>query len=172
MSYDFRLFLAQTGVDPLVTARTEPDEESDEINPGPPIPAKEARKRAIADALMKADPSLEVFQFGFEEIAKFQKNGVEEAKLRFRHMELNGPEGGPGIQIMLFDDGASLTAPYWHKDNKAKAVFAQIWEYLKVIQRVGGYHIYDPQMECIVSLASDLQKAMKCYTGVVKRVIG
>jgi hypothetical protein len=121
---------------------------------------------------MKADPSLEVFQFGFEEIAKFQKISVEEAKLQFRHMELNGPEGGPGIQITLLDDGASLTVPYWHKDKKAKTVFAQIWQYLKVIQRVGGYQIYDPQMECIVNLGSDLEKATKCYTDVVKRVIG
>jgi hypothetical protein len=31
MSYDFRLFLPQPGVDPLVTAQTEPDQESDEI---------------------------------------------------------------------------------------------------------------------------------------------
>jgi hypothetical protein len=172
MSYDFRLFLPQPGIDPLVTAQSEPDEESDEINPGPPVPTKEARKRAIADALMKADPALEVFQFGFEEIAKFQKISVEQAKIQFRHMELNGPEGGPGIQITLLDDGASVTVPYWHKDKKAKAVFAQIWEYLKVIQRVGGYQIYDPQMECVVNLGSDLEKATKCYADVVKQVIG
>jgi hypothetical protein len=172
MSYVFRLFLQQPGVDPLVMAQIEPDEESDEINPGPPVPAKELRKKLIADGLMKADPSLEVFQFGFEEIAKLQNISVDEAKLRFRHMELNGREDGPGIQITLLDDGASLTVPYWHKDKKAKAVFAQIWGYLKIMQRVGGYQIYDPQMECIVKLASDLEKATKCYTDVVKRVIG
>jgi hypothetical protein len=172
MSYDFRLFLPQPGIDPLATAQIEPDEESEDINPGPPVVAKESRKRAIADALMKADPVLEVFQFGFEEIAKFQNVSVEEAKLRWRHLELNGPEDGPGIQITLLDDGASLTIPYWHKDKKAKAVFAQIWEYLKVIQRVGGYQIYDPQMECIVNLGSDLEKATRCYSDVVKQVIG
>ncbi len=172
MSYDFRLFVPQPGVDSLATAQSEPDQESEEINPGPPVPAKEARKRAIAAALMKADPALEVFQFGFDEIARFQKISVEAAKLRFRHMELNGPEDGPGIQITLLDDGASLTVPYWHKDKKAKAVFARSWEYLKVIQRVGGYQIYDRQMECIVNLASDLEKATKCYTDVVKQVIG
>lgn len=171
MSYDFRLFSRQPGVDPRVTAQSDTDEESDEINPGPPVPAKDARKRAIADALMKADPSLEVAQFGFEEIAKFQKISVEEAKIQFRHLELDGPEDGPGIQITLFDDGASVTVPYWHKDKKAKAVFAQIWEYLKVIQRVGGYEIYDPQLDRIVNLGSDLDKATKCYTDVVK-VIG
>ncbi len=172
MSYDFRLFLPQPGVDPLVTAQTEQDGESEDINPGPPVAENETRKRAIANALMKTDPVLEVFQFGFEQIAKFQNISVEEAKLRWRHMEFNGPEDGPGIQITLFDDGASLSVPYWHKDKKAKAVFVQLWEYLKVIQRVGGYQIYDPQMESIVNLASDLEKATTCYTDVVKRVIG
>jgi hypothetical protein len=87
-------------------------------------------------------------------------------------MELNGPEGGPGIQITLFDDGASLTVPYWHKDKNARAVLAQIWEYLEVIQRVAGYEIYDPQLECIINLGSDLERATKCYTDVVKKVIG
>jgi len=172
MSYDFRLFLPQPGVEPLVTAQIEPDEESDDINPGPPVTAKETRKRAIADALMETDPVFEVFQFGLEEIAKFQNISVDEAKVRWRHMELNGPEDGPGIQITLLDDGALLTVPYWHKDKKAKAVFAQIWEYLKVIQRVGGYQIYDPQMECIVNLGSDLDKAIKRYSDVVKQILG
>jgi hypothetical protein len=172
MSYDFRLFLPRLGVDPLVTAQTDPDEESDDINPGPPVAAKETRKHAIADALMKTDPLLEVFQFGYEEIAKFQNISVEEAKLRWRHMELNGPDDGPGIQITLLDDGASLTVPYWHKDKRATVVFAQIWVYLKIIQRVGGYQIYDPQMECIVNLASDLEKATNSYTDVLKRVLG
>jgi hypothetical protein len=37
MSYDFRLFLPQPGVDPLVTAQTDPDEESDKINQALPL---------------------------------------------------------------------------------------------------------------------------------------
>lgn len=171
MSYDFRLFQPQPGVDPLVTAQSEPDE-TDLTNPGAPVATKEARKKAIADGLMKADPSLGVFQFGFDEIAKFEKISIEEARLRYRHIELNGPDGGPGIQIMLFDDCASLTVPYWHQGQKARTVIAQIWEYLKVMQHVSGYQIYDPQLECIVDLESDLERATNTYTEVVKRVWG
>jgi hypothetical protein len=172
MSYDFRLFVAQPGVDPLETAQSEADEECEEINPGPLVTAKEVRKRTIADALLKANSDLTVFQFGFEEIAKSQSISVDEVKLRFRHIELNGPDDGPGIQIVLFDDGASLTVPYWHKDQKAKTVFAQIWECLTVIQHVGGYQIYDPQLERIVHLASDLEKVTGRYSDVMKRVMG
>ena len=170
MSYDFHLFLTQPGVDPLETARAEPDEETEEINPGPPIAVKEARKQEIATALAKADSALKVFQFGFEAIAKFQSITVEEAKVRFRHMELNGPNGGPGIQITLLDDGASLTVPYWHKDIKAKAVFARIWQYLEVIQKISGYQIYDPQLDRIIDLVLDLDEVTKCYVNVVARI--
>jgi hypothetical protein len=172
VSYDFSLFLPQPGVDPLVTAQRLADAEWDDANPGPPLPAKEARKRAIADALTEVDPSLNVVQFGFEEIAKLQNISLENARTRFRHLELDGPEHGPGIQIALFDDSGSLTVPYWHKDTRAKDVFAKIWQYLKVIQEVAGYQIYDPQMECIIDLGSDLDRATERYTDVVKRVIG
>lgn len=171
MSYDFHLFLPQPGIDPLVTAQADTGEDSEEINPGPSIPAKEARKRAIADALMKADPTLEVCQFDFEKIASYQKVTTEEARVRFRHMELNGPDDGPGIQITLSDNNATLTVPYWHKDQEAKAVFAQIWKYLQVIQKVGGYQVYDPQMECLINLASDLERVTKVYTDVVDQEI-
>jgi hypothetical protein len=170
MGCDFSMFLPQPGVDPLVAVRTKSDEESDEINPGPPVPEKEARKQSIARALMKTNTALTIFQFDFDEVAKFESITPEEARVRIRHIELNGPDGGNGIQIELFDDGASLTVPYWHKDEKAKAVFAEIWDYLKVVHRVAGYQIYDPQMDCIVDLASGLDKPVERYLGFAERI--
>src|ERR1700683_2558003 len=151
MSYDFRLFLPQPGVDPLVTAQ----EDIDELNSGPPVPAKEARKHSIAAELMKANPALEGFAFEFDQLAKSEGISVEEAKARFRHIELNGSENGNGIQITLFDDEASLTVPYSHTGPQASAVFSEIWQYLGVIQKVAGYQVYDPQLGCIVDLAED-----------------
>jgi len=133
MSYGFRLFLPQPGADPLAAAAAGPDEEGGGVNPDPPVVGNECRKRVIADALTRADPALEVSLSGCEETAEFQDASAEEAEVRRRYMELNGPEGGPGIQIALLDDGASLTVASWHKGGKAKAVFAQIWECLRVM---------------------------------------
>ena len=65
-------------------------------------------KRRVADALIAHNPKLEVFQFGYEEIAEFEKITVKQARRKYRHLELNGPEEGTnGIQITLFDDEAS-----------------------------------------------------------------
>jgi hypothetical protein len=161
MSYDYLLFIPQPGIDPLATGQTGRNDETDEINPGPPVPEKEASKRSIAAALLKSNPALTIFQFDFDEIAKIESITPEEAKVRFRHIEINGPDDGNGIQIVLFDDSASLTVPYWDDDEKAKAVFAEIWDYLKVMERVAGYQVYDPQIGRIVDLSSELDKPLK-----------
>jgi len=169
MSYDFRAFRPKPGEDPLVTA--ESDAESEEL--APIDPAKEASKRRVADALIAKNPTLEIFELDYEEIAKFEKISVEEARLRHRHLELNGPgEGGNGIQIALFDDEASISVPYWHSGDKANKTFQEIWEYLEIITRETGYLVYDPQFGRILNLSQDFAEVLSRYVGVVGHVQG
>src|SRR5438445_2635711 len=132
MSYDFRLFKQRAGEDALVTARAD----SDGFPTTPPDPQKEALKRRVADALIARNAQLRVFQFDYDAVAKSQKISVEEARLKFRHLELNGPEEGcNGIQITLFDDEASVTVPFWREGDKAADTFREIWSYLEIISR-------------------------------------
>ena len=165
MSYDFRLFKRRTGEDPHVTAQRD----SGEISAAPPDPQKEALKRRVADALIAHNPKLEVFQFRSEEIAEFEKTSIEEARLKYRHLELNEPEdGGNGVQITLFDDEASVTVPFWH-DNAA-AVFREIWSYLSIISRETGYVIYDPQIDRIIDPSGDFDEALACYAQAMRQI--
>src|SRR5688500_741818 len=60
---------------------------------------------------------------------------------------------------------------YWHKGEKAKAVFALVWAYLNVIEQLAGYRAYDPQLDCILDLGTDLQRASERYTQVVEPVV-
>jgi len=167
MSYDFRLFKRRDGEDPHVTAQRD----SEEFAATPLDPQKEALKRRVADALIAHNPKLEVFQFGFEEIAKHEKITVEEARLKYRHLELNGPEeDSTGIQITLFDDEASVTVPFWHEGDKAADTFREIWSYLEIIGRESGYLIYDPQTDRVIDPASGFEDALASYTGVTSRI--
>ena len=134
------------------------------------MPVKEARKQSIAAALINRNPALTVFQFRFAELAASYGISIDEAKIRFRHLELNGPDVGNGIQITLLDDGARLTVPYWHKDDKARVVFSEIWVYLTVIRTTAGYEIHDPQLDRIIDLDSDLKDVVNCYSGVIKAI--
>ena len=102
---------------------------------------------------------------------KLQKISVEEARLKFRHLELNGPEEGcNGIQITLFDDEASVTVPFWHEGNKAAETFREIWSYLAIICREAGYLIYDPQVDRVFDASAGFDDALACYTGTMQQI--
>lgn len=139
-------------------------EESDEINPGPVDAAIEARKRALVVALMGVNAQLSVFPFGYSEIAASEGISEDEARERWRHLELNEPEEeGSGIQITLLDQTASVTVPYWHSGGKADEVWARIWNYLQVLQRNGGFNVYDPQLEQALDLGRDRAAVVAKY---------
>jgi hypothetical protein len=167
MSYDFRLFKRKAGEDPLVTAHAD----SNGLPTTPPDPQKEALKRRVADALIARNPRLEIFKFDYDAVAKSQKITVEQARLQFRHFELNGPrEGANGIQITLFEDEASVTVPFWHKGAKSADIFREIWSYLEIISREAGYLIYDPQIDRVSETSAGFDDTLACYTGIVGQI--
>ena len=90
-----------------------------------------------------------------------------EARRRWRHIEMNATEDGNGIQITLDDESASVTVPYWHKGNVARAVWGEIWMYLSLLEREGPFHTYDPQRERIVDIEKDLEAVLATYAGGV-----
>jgi hypothetical protein len=115
-------------------------------------------------ALLRANPSLEVFQYNYEKIAKLQGCTVAEAKARLRAIHLNGPASGSGLKITLEDDSASVTVPLGHKKRKAKVVFEGIWQSLQTIVSETGYKIHDPQTGKDVQSREDFEESFACYT--------
>jgi len=99
VSYDLQLFEPPPGTDPLVAARAALDVDIESVNPGPVDSKREAWKEVLASALLAADPVLERFRFDYPEIAKLRGLSEEEARREFRHIELNAPENGNGLQI-------------------------------------------------------------------------
>ena len=167
MSYDFKLFRPRAGQDPNIPARAD----SNGLPTTPADPKKEALKRQVADALIAHNSQLEVFQFHYEEIAKFRNISIDEAHLKYRHLEINGPaEDGNGIQITLFDDEASVTVPFWHEGEQAAETFREIWSYLEIIFREAGYLVYDPQLDRVFDPSKDFDNALSSYTGTVQAV--
>ena len=164
MSYDLHLVRIPPGADAqaVVDASVAMDEEA-QLNPGEPDPAKEETKRRLAAALQAVNPLLTAFPFNYSELARLEKITEQEARRRFRHVELNGPEDGNGIQITLFDDTVTITIPYWHHGYKAQQAFREIWSYLEVLEGGGGLRSYDPQLERGLSLGTDFQAVLAKY---------
>ena len=165
MSYDLHFIRAESESDIVAAAEASLAAEENGINLGPIDATKERRKHALAEALITADPALSLADFDFPAIAAQEGLTEEEARARFRHLELNnGSEVQTnGIQLTLFDDSASLTVPYWHDAARATAVWSEIWRCVDVLEAVGGFRVYDPQLERPVTRAADAAATLSSY---------
>ena len=67
----------------------------------PPDSAIEARKRAVADAMLVMFPELEEKQLDYAEIARKQGITEDEARARIRWISLNGPKDAANVEIDL-----------------------------------------------------------------------
>jgi hypothetical protein len=166
MSYDFDLFTPQQGVEPSDIVFTE----RDEIERGSRNPAIEAKKKRVADALIAHDARLELFTPDFDEIARLHKMSPAEAHDRMRRLELNdAADATSGIQIMLFDDRASLTIPYWHKGETARRVLTQAWGYFDIVCRECGYEVFDQQLDRMIDVNA-FDEVLRTYESVTARM--
>jgi hypothetical protein len=167
MSYDLHLFRAEPGSDLLAAAKASMERQDEDIDTAGRGSDAEVRKQALVAALQAVNPALEPFVFDHAEIARLQNVTEAEARRRWRHVELNGPADGNGIQLTLDDDSVSITVPYWHRGDEARNVWREIWRYLEALQREGGFAAYDPQLDRVLDLARDREAVLDAYGGGV-----
>ncbi|HKE18804.1 MAG TPA: hypothetical protein VKB80_28205 [Kofleriaceae bacterium] len=170
MSYDFTLVKPQAGQTALEAVEQLSREDAGVPLETPPAMSADDRalqKRAVA-ALRAHNPAFESFRFDLPLIASELGINLEQAALRFQHVELNGPQGGNGIQVIVAGATVSITVPYWHTGPQAEDVFAEIWVYLQVLARE-GFVAYDPQLDRMLDLATDRPAALAIYDSVTRR---
>lgn len=147
MSYDLILFDLPPGTDPfaVLAAREQ------ELLHTPKLfrPADRERVRNIANTLRHRNP-----QFDWQPIASGN----------FEAIEIDAGEHGNGVQITLFVDEVSVTVPYWYETDAAREVFSEIWDYLRIIQHMTGYAIFDPQIGKTLDLNTDFELPLGAYT--------
>ncbi len=163
MSYDLHLFRPRPGADVLACARASYENPPDEPNPGRASAERERWKESLAAALVAHHGRLEILPFDFQQFADDQGITHEQAREQWRHLVLASPHDGSGVQITLFDDVAELTLPYWHSGAAAKTAWAEVWGLLEIVERLGGLRTYDPQLERVLELASDMPRVLAGY---------
>ena len=168
MSYDIRLFKPRPDEDPLITAQREEDEQTPlfELDPD-----RKALRQRIIIALTTANSALQPVWPNYKEIAVRENISIEAAKLGHRWIQLDEHGSKHGIQILLFDDEAFISVPYWHDNAQAEDVFQKIWDYSRVISRESGYVAYDPQLGMMLDLSQDFSKTLHHYTGTREAVV-
>jgi hypothetical protein len=107
-------------------------------------PAAESRKRRLADLLLKMKPDFEEFHIRYEEIAEFERISVDEARLKYRYVEINGP----GVQFTVFDKYVALGV-------YSKIDLDELDAVLAALAAEGDFVLYDPQSEKVTDLSEE-----------------
>jgi hypothetical protein len=151
MSYDFTMFALEPSADLHIVLSAR------EQTSGPNLFNSESRQRsqAIANALRFKNPQLD-----WRPIAIANRESIQ----------VDGGENGDGIQVSLRPNEAGVTVPYWHTAQRAYEVFRQIWDYLKIIQQMNAFVIYDPQLDRIIDLEIDFNSVLSTYLGVMEKI--
>jgi hypothetical protein len=107
-------------------------------------PATESRKRKLADLLLRMKPVFREFSIRFDEIAEFENITVEEARRKYRYIEINGP----GIQFTIFDRYIRVSVYWGTGAEELDAIFA-------ALSAEGEFVVFDPQAERIIDLREE-----------------
>jgi hypothetical protein len=154
MSYDFMMFVLPTdmtvhevldAIEKNIDAPNFFDEKGKQLS------------RAIANTLRGKNPTLDWQPY---------------TQANYELIELNesGDEDLDGIQISIFPNEIGVTVPYWHEGERARQVFLKIWDYLKIIEEMTAYVIYDPQLGRVIDLTVDFNEVLTRYDGGVAYV--
>ena len=153
MSFTLLLLRVPSGasaddVERFVRATTEAE---DTRAPGPLDPAIEGRKRRLVDALLAECPELEGGEPDYADLARAENISEHQARERFHWWTVTGPEEGAHIEITLYDDYVSVDLPSAAGTNED---WEDVWRYLEILAREGGFVVWDPQGGDVVDLAA------------------
>lgn len=160
MSYDLHLFQPPPAADPLHAGRLSYDEMDDEWDPGPLDPGREAWKRALGERLLRTDAALSRAELDLPAIAAEEEITLAEARRRYRQVEL---ESADGLHLVIYDDRVCLGVLYPLQGDAARVVWRHAWALLPALC-AEGLAIYDPQLDRLLALDTDLDAVLDEYT--------
>jgi len=156
MSYDFTLFRPKSGVSLEDSVAALHNEQEMEAKEGKPLePSAKGRMDALVAALLAATPDLEVADHTADALG---------------YIELNRKGNQNGIQITVHANSANISVPYWHTKTEAAGVMREIFGYLKVLEKDGGFRTHDPQLGRVLDVDKDVDEALSAYSSTAEKV--
>ena len=118
--------------------------------PGPPDADAERQNRALVEALLEECPELEGGEIDYAALARDSNISEEEARQRYHWWRVTSPEEGAGIEITLYDSYIDIDASRVATDVD----WEDLWRYLAILVREGGFVVWDGQGPNVVDLAA------------------
>jgi hypothetical protein len=140
MSFDLYLYQSKSGIPDIREANEVLAYKENSV----PDPGAKEMKRQIINALLAFNPKLEIFDPSPGDHITSQEMILDNV-LGNECIELNPPEEDYAIQISVYDQSVAFGIPYWYSGEEANKVFKLLCEYVKKVNEVSGYFIYDPQ---------------------------
>jgi len=152
MSYSLMLVRVPPGAsdDEVEKIALAADAAEDARAPGPPDAEAERRKRVLVDALLAECPELEGGEPDYAELARALDISEDEARQQYHSWRVSGPEEGAAIEITLYDSFISIDA----SRVQTEVDWQDLWRYLEILVREGGFVVWDPQGPNVVDLAA------------------
>ena len=153
MSYSLMLVRVPPGVssDEEVEKLADAASEAERTRlPGPPDPEIERRKGALVEALLEECPELEGGEVDHAALARGLGISEDESRQQHHWWQVVSPEEGAAIQITLYDSYVDIDASRVSTDED----WEDLWQYLEILVREGGFVVWDPQGPNVVDLAA------------------
>jgi hypothetical protein len=106
--------------------------------------AVETTKRKLANLLLKMKPDFRAFDIRYDEIAQFEKISVDDARRKYRYIEINGQ----GVQFTFFDHYVAVSVYSKIDTQELEAILA-------ALSTEGGFVLFDPQSDEVIDFAEE-----------------
>ena len=103
----------------------------------------ESRKRRLADCFLRLKPSYSEFQVDYAAIANYENIKIDEARRKYRYIELNGSDDPPEAQVVISDRYVVI---HWHSGTSPEDMDAIV----AVLSYEGDFVLYDPQADQVL----------------------
>gem|GEM_PF-3423909 len=134
-----------------------------EPNQGPIVEGLEVQKQRILETVLRRVPELEHYTFDYADLARHAKVSEDEARRRWRHLELWNEEFG--LDVDIYDEIITMAVDRAFKGEKEQQAMNALWEICRIARREWRLQAYDPQLERLVDvdLAADREAMLTDY---------
>jgi hypothetical protein len=111
-------------------------------------PECERRKRELADLLLRLKPTFREFNVDFQTIADWEKVSVDEARRKYRYIEVDGSSEPAEAQFVFHDNYVVI---HWYSGTPFEEMDAILYS----LSLAGDFVVFDPQSDEVYDLREE-----------------
>ncbi len=136
------------------------------------LPSNYEYKLEVAQLLMACNPNFEQSDFSFDATLTAEKDIASAERHPAVNIQLNAITDCGKEEIIIFNNNVSISIPFLHENMVAEQIFEKLVVYTKIIGRIRGYFVYDPQAEIVYDPLKTCPTSLPLYLKLAKKEAG